>query len=119
MCVVLSGFGSLDLRCLVEQVRGFRLIRCLLLSRVRCLLAIRIDRLNADLPDLQFLAYLRIQAREDLRVQNARYRAGISTMLDVLTSQLTLVQAGYGLAEARNQYHTTRAALEALVGRAL
>jgi outer membrane protein TolC len=58
-------------------------------------------------------------AREDLRVQIARYRAGISTMLDVLNSELTLVQAGYGLAQARNQYHTTRAALEALLGRAL
>jgi Outer membrane efflux protein. len=58
-------------------------------------------------------------AREDLRVQGARYRAGISTMLDVLTSELALVQAGYNLAQARNRYHTTRAALEALVGRVL
>ena len=58
-------------------------------------------------------------AREDLRVQVARYRAGISTMLDVLTSELALVQASYNLAQARNQYHTTRAAIEALVGRVL
>ena len=58
-------------------------------------------------------------AREDLRVQLARYRAGISTMLDVLTSQLALDQAGYNLAQARNRYHTTRAALEALIGRVL
>jgi outer membrane protein TolC len=58
-------------------------------------------------------------AREDLRVQLARYRAGISTMLDVLTSEAALLQAEYSLARARNQYHTTRAALEALVGRTL
>ena len=58
-------------------------------------------------------------AREDLRVQLARYRAGISTMLDVLTSQLALDQAGYNLAQARNRYHTSRAALEALIGRRL
>jgi outer membrane protein len=58
-------------------------------------------------------------ATEDLRVQTARYRAGIATMLDVLTSQTTLVQSGYSLAQARNQYHTTRAAIEALVGRTL
>jgi outer membrane protein TolC len=58
-------------------------------------------------------------AREDLRVQTARYRAGISTMLDVLTSEAALLQAEYSLARARNQYHTTRVALEALVGRNL
>jgi outer membrane protein len=57
--------------------------------------------------------------REDLRVQIERYRAGISTMLDVLTSETALVQAEYGLAFARHRYHTTRAALEALVGRPL
>jgi outer membrane protein TolC len=58
-------------------------------------------------------------AREDLRVQTARYRAGISTMLDVLTSEAALLQAEYSLAQARNRYHTTRVALEALVGRDL
>jgi outer membrane protein TolC len=58
-------------------------------------------------------------AREDLRVQTLRYRAGISTMLDVLTSELALVQAEYSLAQARPRYHLTRAALEALVGSTL
>ncbi|HEV7836797.1 MAG TPA: TolC family protein [Gemmatimonadaceae bacterium] len=58
-------------------------------------------------------------AREDLRVQTARYRAGISTMLDVLTSEAALLQAEYSLAQSRNRYHTTRAVLEALVGRRL
>jgi outer membrane protein len=58
-------------------------------------------------------------AGEDLRVQIERYRAGISTMLDVLTSETALVQAEYSLALARHQYRTTRAALEALVGRLL
>jgi outer membrane protein TolC len=58
-------------------------------------------------------------SREDLRVQTARYRAGISTMLDVLTSEAALLQAEYSLAQAQNRYHTTRAALEALVGRNL
>lgn len=58
-------------------------------------------------------------AREDLRVQTARYRAGISTMLDVLTSEAALLQAEYSLVLAQHRYHTTRAALEALVGRSL
>jgi outer membrane protein TolC len=58
-------------------------------------------------------------AREDLRVQTARYRAGISTILDVLTSEAALLQAEYSLARSQHRYHTTRAALEALVGRTL
>ena len=58
-------------------------------------------------------------AREDLRVQTARYRAGISTMLDVLTSEAALLQAEYSLVLAQHRYHTTRVALEALVGRNL
>jgi outer membrane protein TolC len=58
-------------------------------------------------------------AREDLRVQTVRYRAGISTILDVLTSQAALLSAEYSLAQSRNRYHITRSALEALVGRTL
>jgi outer membrane protein len=58
-------------------------------------------------------------AREDLRVQTARYRAGISTILDVLTSQSALVQAEFSLAQSQQRYHITRAALEALIGRNL
>jgi outer membrane protein TolC len=58
-------------------------------------------------------------AREDLRGQTMRYRAGISTMLDVLTSEAALLQAEHSLAASQHRYHTTRAALEALVGRKL
>ena len=58
-------------------------------------------------------------AREDLRVQTARYRAGISTILYVLTSEAALLQAEYSLAQSQHRYHITRAALEALVGRRL
>ncbi|MDB4874321.1 MAG: outer rane efflux protein [Gemmatimonadetes bacterium] len=58
-------------------------------------------------------------AREDLRVQMARYGAGISTMLDVLTSQAALVQAEQSLVLARHRYRITRASLEALLGRDL
>lgn len=58
-------------------------------------------------------------AQEDLRVQTQRYRAGISTALDQLTSELALTQAELGLVAARYTYQTTRAALEALVGRTL
>lgn len=58
-------------------------------------------------------------AQEDLRVQTERYRAGISTTLDQLTSELALTQARLGLVAARYRYQVTRAQLEALVGRTL
>lgn len=58
-------------------------------------------------------------AREDLRVQTDRYRAGIATSLDRLTSEVALTQAELGLVAARYNYQVTRATLEALVGRSL
>ncbi len=58
-------------------------------------------------------------AEEDLRVQTQRYRAGISTSLDQLSSQLAVTQAELTLVAARYNYQLTRAALEALVGRSL
>jgi outer membrane protein len=58
-------------------------------------------------------------AQEDLRVQTERYRAGISTELDQLTSQLAFTQAQLSLVASRYNYQITRAQLEALVGRPL
>jgi outer membrane protein TolC len=58
-------------------------------------------------------------AREDLRVQTERYRAGISTALDRQTSALAVTQAELGLVAARYNYQVTRATLEALLGRTL
>lgn len=58
-------------------------------------------------------------AQEDLRVQTERYRAGIATSLDRLTSEVAVTQAELGLVAARYNYQITRATLEALVGRAL
>jgi len=58
-------------------------------------------------------------AGEDLRVIQARYRAGIATILDVLTSQTALIQADLELVSARFTYQVARASLEALLGRDL
>jgi outer membrane protein len=58
-------------------------------------------------------------AGENLRVIQARYRAGIATILDVLTSQTALIQAELDLVSARFSYQVTRASLEALLGRDL
>ncbi len=58
-------------------------------------------------------------AEEDLRVQQQRYSLGMSTILDVLTSQTTLNQARAALIQARFNYRVAKAQLEALIGRSL
>jgi outer membrane protein TolC len=58
-------------------------------------------------------------ATENLRVFRARYNAGIATILDVLTAQTSLIQSELSLVSARFNYQSTRAALEALLGRRL
>lgn len=58
-------------------------------------------------------------ATEDLRVQQARYRAGASTFLDEVTSQLNLAQALTALVQARYDYQIARATLERVLGREL
>jgi outer membrane protein len=58
-------------------------------------------------------------AQEDLRVISVRYRAGIATILDQLTSQQNLIQAELDLVSARFTYQVTLASLEALLGREL
>lgn len=58
-------------------------------------------------------------SREDLRLQQERYRLGVSTILDQVTSQANLVQAEVNHINARYDFQTARAELEALLGRSL
>jgi TolC family type I secretion outer membrane protein len=58
-------------------------------------------------------------AREDLRVQQERYRLGAATILEVLTSQVTLTQAEVDIVEARLDFLVAKAQIEALAGREL
>lgn len=63
---------------------------------------------------------INVQAsQEDLRVQQQRYNLGASTLLDVLNSQTTLVQARQSLIQARLNYRNARAQIEAAIGRDL
>jgi outer membrane protein len=71
-------------------------------------------RTKIDITQVSVLA-----AREDLRVQRERYRAGASTILDVLTSQEALNQAEADVVNARFDYLRAKAQIEALIGRAL
>ena len=58
-------------------------------------------------------------ADEDLRVVRERYRVGVATVLDVVTSQIALDQARVNLVGSRYDYVTARAELEAILGRTL
>jgi outer membrane protein TolC len=58
-------------------------------------------------------------AQEDLRVVTSRYTLGAATILDQITSQVAVTQAGIDLIAARYDYQIARAELEALVGREL
>lgn len=58
-------------------------------------------------------------AEEDLRVQQERYRLGVATIVDVLTSQEALSQAEVDVVVARFDYLRAKAQLEALIGRTL
>lgn len=61
----------------------------------------------------------RAAAEEDLRIQQERYRLGAATIVDVLTSQVSLAQAEVDLVQARLDYLVAKAQIEALVGREL
>lgn len=61
----------------------------------------------------------RAAALEDLRVQQERYRLGVATLLDVLTTQVNLDQAEVDIVQARFDYLTAKAQIEALIGREL
>jgi outer membrane protein len=58
-------------------------------------------------------------ATEDLRVQQERYRLGVATIVDVLTSQTSLTQAQVDEVNAQFDYLRARAQIETLIGRKL
>jgi outer membrane protein TolC len=58
-------------------------------------------------------------AAEALRVQQERYRLGAATLLDLLTAEANLTQAEVNQVQARYNYLTAQAQVEALVGHAL
>ncbi|MGD8726750.1 MAG: TolC family protein, partial [Gemmatimonadales bacterium] len=58
-------------------------------------------------------------AEEELRVQQERYRLGMSTIVDVLVSQISLEQAEVDIVRARLDYLVAKAQIESLIGREL
>jgi outer membrane protein len=60
-----------------------------------------------------------IVAQENLDVQETRYRAGATTILDLLSAQVSLSEAEAGLVQARYSTRLALAGLEAILGRRL
>lgn len=60
-----------------------------------------------------------VAAREDLRVQQERYRIGVATIVDVLTSQEALSQAEVDVVNAQFDFLRAKAQIQALIGRPL
>jgi outer membrane protein len=82
-------------------------------------LAMRLAELDAAKTRIEITQTSVVAAREDLRVQQERYRLGASTIVDVLTSQEALNQAEVDVVNARFDYLRSKAQLEALIGRTL
>jgi outer membrane protein TolC len=60
-----------------------------------------------------------VVARENYRVQESRYRAGSTTILDVLDAQLRLTQSEADLVQSRYAARLALAGLEAILGHRL
>jgi len=60
-----------------------------------------------------------VVASENLRVQEERYRAGATTILDLLSAQVNLSEAQAGLVQARFTTRLALAGVEAILGRRL
>ena len=60
-----------------------------------------------------------IVARENLRVQEQRYRSGATTIIDLITAQVSLSEADAGLVQARFSTRLALSGLEAILGRRL
>lgn len=58
-------------------------------------------------------------AQENLNVQQTRYRAGATTILDLLSAQVSLSEAEAGLVQSRYAARLARVGLEAIIGRRL
>ena len=82
-------------------------------------LTARLAELDAARLQIEITLTSVLAATEDLRVQQERYRLGVSTIVEVLTSQEALNQAEVDVVVARFDYLRARAQLEALIGRSL
>jgi outer membrane protein len=86
---------------------------------VQAELTTRLAELDAARSRIEITKTSVAAATEDMRVQQERYRLGVSTIVDLLTSQEALNQAEVDGVNARFDYLRAKAQLEALIGRNL
>jgi outer membrane protein TolC len=65
----------------------------------------------------ELAAHAVVVARENLRVQEERYQAGATTIIELITAQVALTEAEAGLVQARFTTRLALAAVEAILGR--
>jgi outer membrane protein TolC len=86
---------------------------------VQAELTARLAELDAARSKIDITVTSVAAATEDLRVQQERYRLGVSTIVDLLTSQEALNQSEVDVVNARFDYLRAKAQLDALIGRTL
>ena len=84
---------------------------------VQAELTARLAELDAAREKIDITGTSVAAATEDLRVQQERYRLGVATIVDVLTSQEALNQAEVDVVNARFDYLRAKARIDALIGR--
>ena len=74
--------------------------------------ALESARLRMDIADASHAA-----AEEELRVRQERYRLGVSTIVEVLVSQVSLDQSDVDFVQAKLDFFIAKAEIETLIGR--
>jgi outer membrane protein len=82
-------------------------------------LTARLAELESAMAQIDIATTSLSAATEDLRVNQDRYRLGVATIVDVLSSQEALSQAEVDVIQARFNYVIAKAQIEALIGRPL
>lgn len=87
--------------------------------QVQASLTQRLAELNAAREQVSISSTSVQAATEDVRVITERYKLGVATIVDVLTSQESLTQAEIDAVTARFTYLRAKSQIEALIGRSL
>ncbi|HEU5217525.1 MAG TPA: TolC family protein [Gemmatimonadales bacterium] len=109
-----QGIVSSQVAAEVADASASEAHRQVLASLTAALAALEAARLRIGISQTSVAA-----GQEDLRVQQERYRLGVATIVDVLTSQEALSQAEVDGVTARFDYVRARAQISALIGRTL
>ena len=116
-------FNGLQREAGVDRARAQVAVAEAQAAEARRVVLAELERLVAELElaalELEILQESVAVAEEDYRVVRERYQLGAATILELVSSQIALLQAENDLINARYDYQIARAALESLLGREL